>query len=340
MNLASLPITAAEHLDIPDSLLRAAIAARCAETGRTLMRTPHLNADFAAWMQANPVAMHTDAANAQHYELPPAFFTATLGSRRKYSSCLYATGAESLDDAEFAALQATCAMADLQDGQRILELGCGWGSLSLHMARTYPAAQIMAVSNSHAQRDYIMGQATAEGLHNLCVFTEDMNDFAPGTTFQRIVSVEMFEHMANWRALLTRVRGWLEPQGRLFLHVFSHISAPYRFDHAPGGDWIAQYFFTGGIMPSHTLIREFTDLFEVEQEDRWSGTHYQHTALHWLRNFDANQHTIWPLLQETYGAEANLWRRRWRLFFLAVAGLFGHARGQVWGVSQYRLRAA
>jgi cyclopropane-fatty-acyl-phospholipid synthase len=340
MKLSALPTAAAERLDLPDAILRAGIAMQCARLARGLAASPGGDAAFARWMAGQPIALHTDAANAQHYELPPEFFAACLGTHRKYSSCLYPANDEALDLAEERALAATCDMADVRDGQRILELGCGWGSLTLYMAARYPRASIYAVSNSAPQRAAILALAAARGLDNVQVFTADLNEFAPGTVFDRIVSVEMFEHMSNWRALLTRARGWLEHDGRMFLHVFTHATTPYRFDHEHGADWIAQYFFTGGLMPSHTLIRQFSDLFTVEDECRWSGTHYERTALQWLENFDARQGTIMPILRATYGDAAFVWRRRWRLFFLAVAGLFGHAEGEVWGVSQYRLRAS
>ena len=337
MNISSLATSAAERFDIPDRLLRASISAMVAGTARKLARAPVDDAAFAAAQGALPVALHTASANAQHYELPAAFFGLCLGHSRKYSSCFYDRPDATLDVAEQTALAKTAAMADLADGQRILELGCGWGSLSLYMAARFPNADITAVSNSFSQRAYIEAQARARGLVNLRVFTADMNDFAPGTMFDRIVSVEMFEHIANWRTLLTRARGWLRPGGRLFIHVFTHNASAYRFDHESGADWIGRYFFTGGIMPSHSLIREYADIFTVEAEERWSGTHYERTALDWLENFDANRAEAETVMQATYGAAAVVWRRRWRLFFLAVAGLFGHADGSVWGVSQYRL---
>ena len=339
MDLSGVATHVAERVDLPDALLRAGIARFVARSAATLTPREGQDVGFAAWMATKPIALHTDSANAQHYELPPAFFETVLGPRRKYSSCLYETGRETLAQAEVAALVATGDFAALADGQDILELGCGWGSLTLFMAERFPAARITAVSNAHAQRGFIEAQAAARGLANVRVVTADMNDFDPGgQKFDRVVSVEMFEHMTNWRALLGRVRAWLAPDGRVFLHVFSHTGTPYRFDHEHGADWIARHFFTGGIMPSHTLIHRFADILEVEAARRWSGTHYERTALHWLANYDANRAAIDTLLRGTYGAEAALWRRRWRLFFLAVAGLFGHAQGSVWGVSQYRLR--
>ena len=286
---------------------------------------------------ARVVAEHTDAANAQHYELPEAFFGLVLGPHRKYSSCLFTSETVSLGQAEANALAVTCTHADLRDGQDILELGCGWGSLSLWMAAHYPRARITAVSNSASQRRYIMATARERGLDNLTVITADMNAFGTGARFDRVVSVEMFEHMANWEALLTRVRSWLRPEGRLFLHVFSHAAAPYRFDTSDPADWIARHFFTGGIMPSHGLARNFPALFTVERDWIWAGTHYQRTAEAWLENYDAHAAEIDMLLREVYGDQARLWRRRWRLFFLAVSGLFGHDNGNAWGVSHYRL---
>jgi cyclopropane-fatty-acyl-phospholipid synthase len=196
------------------------------------------------------------------------------------------------------------------------------------------------VSNSHSQRQYITARARFEGLGNIDVVTADMNAFAPDRTFDRIVSVEMFEHIANWRALLERARGWLAPDGRLFIHVFSHCRSPYAFEHSDKADWIAQHFFTGGVMPSHDLIRQFPDLFTVEAEWRWDGTHYMRTLLDWLDNFDRSEDQIDPILCAVYGSDAKLWKRRWRLFFLASAGLFGFRDGREWDVGHYRLRVS
>ncbi|HSI41281.1 MAG TPA: cyclopropane-fatty-acyl-phospholipid synthase family protein [Xanthobacteraceae bacterium] len=340
MSLAASAIGLAERLPLPDLALRAGIAGLVGRTARQLSTAPAGVAAFARAMDGYPVAEHTDAANAQHYELPPEFFRLVLGPRRKYSSCLYPLGTESLAQAEEAALAETVAHAGLQDGQAILELGCGWGSLTLYMAEHLPGARILAVSNSRPQRAAILEQAARRGLSNIEVVTADMNDFDTHARFDRIVSVEMFEHMANWRALLARARLWLAPEGRLFLHVFAHRAAPYRFDRTDPADWIAQHFFTGGIMPSHDLAGGFPDLFAVERQWRWSGHHYRRTAEHWLENFDRNGTTIAAILAEVYGADAALWGRRWRLFFLATAGLFGHGDGSEWGVSHSVLRPA
>jgi len=334
-------INAAERLNIPDPLTRAGIGYLVGRTARHLRRSgEERNIAFAHEMLQHAVAENTRDANAQHYELPPEFFRLFLGARRKYSCCLYPTADTTLDQAEELALLETARHAGLADGQRILELGCGWGSLSLWMAQHYPNARITAVSNSHSQRAHIEREAALRQIRNLTVITADMNVFEAEGCFDRVVSVEMFEHMANWRPLLLRVRSWLVPQGRLFIHIFTHRSAPYRYDVNDKADWIAQHFFTGGIMPSHALIRQFGDLFTPEEEWFWNGRHYQRTAEDWLANYDAREDRIMPLLKAVYGSDAKLWQRRWRLFFLATAGMFGHRGGTEWGVSHYRLKPA
>ena len=339
MSLVKAAIHAFEDAPMPDAVSRAAIAFLVGDARRRLAQAGGDRDEvFAQEMEVWPIAAHTDAANAQHYELPAEFFEIVLGPNLKYSSGLYPPGAATLADGEVAALRETEEHADLQDGQDVLELGCGWGSLSLWMAERFPASKITSVSNSASQRQFIEARARIRGLTNLTVITADMNDFTTDQRFDRVVSVEMFEHMSNWRALLAKVHGWLKPDGVLFLHVFTHRTTPYRFDVKDPADWIAQYFFTGGVMPSHGLTQQFPDLFTVAMDWRWSGAHYARTALQWLENFDANRTRIDLLLAEVYGADATVWRRRWRLFFLATAGLFGHRGGDEWGVSHYRLR--
>jgi cyclopropane-fatty-acyl-phospholipid synthase len=331
-------ISVGEGYPWPDRLTQAAINWLVGRTQRKLGNAGE-DADrlFAAHMSAFPIAMNVDAANAQHYELPAEFFGLVLGPQRKYSCCLYCDDADTLAAAEERALQETVAHAALADGQRILELGCGWGSLSLWMARRFPAARITAVSNSNSQRDYINNAAAKHGVTNLKVITADMNTFEPSGHFDRVLSVEMFEHMSNWRPLLYRMRACLEYDGSMFIHIFTNARASYRFDSNDKADWIAQHFFTGGIMPSHGLIRQFSDCFAVEQEWRWNGRHYRRTAEDWLKNFDARGDEVSAILKQVYGRDADLWRRRWRLFFLATMGLFGHSAGEEWGVSHYRL---
>lgn len=343
MSIANVAIRRLQDAPFPDFIARPAIDSLVSEARRRLDReAPHDEAVFARDMAQRAIAEHAAAANAQHYELPPEFFQICLGERLKYSCCLYPADDTTLDQAEEAALAETCANAGLSDGQTVLELGCGWGSLSLWMAERYPGSTITAVSNSHGQRGHIEAQAAARGLTNLTVITCDMNDFKPAAegVFDRIVSVEMFEHMANWRALLTRAHGWLKPDGRMFIHIFTHRDAPYRFDHTDSGDFIAQHFFTGGVMPSRGLMRQFPDLFRVEREWTWNGVNYQRTADHWLANMDANGDRVMELMRETYGADAALWRRRWRRFYLATAGLFGNDGGNTWAVAHYLLKPA
>jgi len=340
MSLTSRAIGVAERLPLPDAVIRAAIQHLCSRTAaRFAAGDTQGDVSFAREMADRAIAEHTGDANAQHYEVPAAFFALVLGPNRKYSSCFYRQAASTLREAEEEALRQTVDHAGLADGQSILELGCGWGSLSLSMARRFPNAGIVAVSNSHSQRMYIQGESAARGFTNLSVITADMNGFDPERQFDRIVSVEMFEHMMNWRELLGRVRSWLAADGRFFMHIFTHRTGCYLFDRNDKEDWIAQHFFTGGVMPSHHLIRQYADLFEVEKEWRWSGEHYQRTALDWLSNFDANRVEIKAILRKVYGEDTALWMRRWRWFFLATAGLFGYAGGSEWGVSHYRMKA-
>jgi cyclopropane-fatty-acyl-phospholipid synthase len=337
MTLKSAALRAFESLPLADSLTNAGISFLVEQTRRNLRRQPDREAAFVADMSNHPIAESPEAANRQHYELPPEFFALALGPRRKYSCCLYRTADETLAEAEDNALAETALHAGLGDGQDILELGCGWGSLSLWMAERFPGARITSVSNSRGQRQFIEGEIRSRGLRNLRIVTADMNDFQAEGRYDRIVSVEMFEHMANWRPLLERTRSWLRPDGRLFLHVFSHKTAPYRFDRTNPDDWVAQHFFTGGLMPSHGMIRRFDDLFAVEDEWWWNGVNYRRTALDWLANYDREAIAVARILREVYGKDWALWRCRWRLFFLATAGLFGHADGEEWGVSHYRL---
>ncbi|MDP9835703.1 cyclopropane-fatty-acyl-phospholipid synthase [Neorhizobium huautlense] len=338
MNMLAFAINAAERAPLSDSMTLAGIDFLCGRTKRKLAATPaDVERAFTQTMGHFPIATHTDEANRQHYEVPAEFFSLALGPQRKYSCCHYPTPDTTLAEAESHALAKTVAHAAIEDGMNILELGCGWGSLSLYLAENFPNSRITSVSNSASQRDYILRLAAERGLTNLAVITCDMNDFSTEDRFDRVVSVEMFEHMSNWRDLLARVRGWVKPDGKLFLHVFTHRSRSYRFDHDDPADWIAHHFFTGGIMPAHDLPHRFGDLFQVDDEWRWSGTHYQRTAMDWLANFDREIDRIKPILSSVYGKDATLWQRRWRLFFLATAGLFGHDNGDVWGVGHYLL---
>jgi len=263
-----------------------------------------------------------------------------LGPRRKYSSCLYPIGVTGIAAAEEAMLAETCRRAGLVDGMEILELGCGWGSLTLWMAEKYPHARITAVSNSAPQREYIESVCREKGFHNVRVVTADMNTFSIDGSFDRIVSVEMFEHMRNYAELLRRISGWLKPDGRLFVHIFCHRELAYFFETEGEDNWMGRYFFTGGIMPSDHLLFYFNDHLLVEDHWRVNGRHYQQTCEDWLRLQDARREQIMPVLEEIYAAEAEIWFQRWRVFFMACAELFGYNSGNEWFVGHYLLRKA
>jgi cyclopropane-fatty-acyl-phospholipid synthase len=338
----SAAITLTEKGLVPDPLVRWGIRRllhqRLAEQRRLGPPSNAVRA-FVEEMRRAPVALHTDAANEQHYEVPAEFFQAALGRHLKYSSAWWDETTPDLDAAEARMLAITAERAGLADGQRILELGCGWGSLSLWMAEHYPQATIVSVSNSASQRRYITAQAEDRGLRNLEVRTADINEFEPHATFDRVVSVEMFEHVRNWEALLGRVEGWLAPGGRLFLHVFAHREYAYPFETEGASNWMGRYFFTGGMMPSHDLPEQIDSGFEVEQSWVVDGTHYARTAEAWLDNTDRRRRQLLPVLEATYGVrDAAVWFRRWRLFFLACAELFAWDSGKEWHVSHHLLK--
>jgi cyclopropane-fatty-acyl-phospholipid synthase len=294
-----------------------------------------LHAAFIDEMRAAPMAPLPEKANEQHYEVPAAFFAEVLGPHRKYSSCFWGPETITLEQAEAAALEITCARAGLVNGQDVLELGCGWGSLTLWMAGRYPGSHNTAVSNSASQREYIEAEAARRGYSNVTVLTRDINDFDIEDRFDRIVSVEMFEHLRNWQEAFRRVSTWLKPGGRFFMHVFVQRTTPYAFVDRDESDWMSRQFFSGGMMPSDDLPAHFQDDLKLLRRWRWDGTHYQRTSQAWLSNMDARRAAIKPVLEQAYGADADLWRQRWRLFFMAVAELFGHDNGREWWVSHY-----
>ena len=291
-----------------------------------------------AHMNESPIAMNTQEANAQHYEVPASFFKAVLGKHLKYSGCFWPDGVNDLDAAEEAMLALTCKRAEILNGMTILELGCGWGSLSLWMAQHYPKSKIVAVSNSASQREYITAQAAIRNLTNLQVITADMNDFSIDRLFDRVISVEMFEHMRNWSRLLGRINTWLVPTGKLFIHIFTHRKFAYTYETSGKDDWMGRYFFTGGIMPSDDLLFRLQGSLEVERHWQVNGGHYSQTAEAWLANMDDNRMQIMPLMEKTYGQKyAARWFQRWRIFFMACAELWGYHGGREWLVSHYLL---
>ncbi len=301
-------------------------------------------ADFAKSLGQQEIAIHTDQANEQHYELPPEFFKAVLGKMLKYSCGYWSENVEinraykELDRSENDMLQLTCQRAGVKEGQHILDLGCGWGSAALYMAREYPGALITAVSNSSPQIGHIQSEAASLGYDNLTAIKADMNELELPQKFDRVITVEMFEHMRNYQALLKKVAGFIKPGGKLFIHIFSHHTYPFLYEDRGEGDWMARHFFTGGTMPSQDLLHYFLDKFFLEEQWAVSGMHYRYTLEAWLQKMDRQKEHIYPLFIETYGKDqAEKWWNYWRLFFLACAEFFGFRNGNEWFVSHYLL---
>lgn len=334
----------AERGLVPDAMLRAGIRRLCEQRLAEQLQggVQAQSVRYASLLQSlrsSPLAIHTDAANRQHYELPPAFFAHCLGKRFKYSSCYYPAGNETLDQAEEAMLALYAERAQLTDRQDILELGCGWGSLTLWMAERYPNTRITAVSNSHRQREHIEGQCRVRGLSNVRVLTCDVNQLELDTAaFDRCISIEMFEHMRNYQTLMQRIGRWLRPGGSLFVHIFAHRTLMYPFETAGGDNWMGRHFFTGGLMPAADTLLHFQQ-GGLALQQRWllDGSHYQRTSNHWLANQDAHREPVMRILREAYGdAGARLWFQRWRMFWMSCAELFGYDDGQQWLVAHYR----
>jgi cyclopropane-fatty-acyl-phospholipid synthase len=324
---------------LPDWLIRSGIRRLLA--GRIREETARYDRPaYVADLKTRPLAEQTAAANEQHYEVPTRFYQLCLGRNLKYSGCLYPTGRESLDEAEDAMLALYAERARLADGQHILELGCGWGSLALYNAKKFPAAQITAISNSRTQKEYIDAEAKKRGLTNLRIVTADINgfDIEPGR-LDRVVSVEMFEHLKNYQRLFANIARWLKPGGLLFTHIFTHHRFSYHFVAQGPTDWMSRYFFTGGQMPAHDLLPQFQDDLKLVSEWKVDGTHYQKTAEHWLQNMDRHRAEIMPLFAQTYGPEqATKWWAYWRVFYMSCAELWGYRGGEEWLVSHYLFR--
>jgi cyclopropane-fatty-acyl-phospholipid synthase len=327
---------------IPDFVTRMGVRRLCAKR----LKDEHAGDAEAAYnffrdrlanLRRSPIAIHTDAANEQHYEVPPGFFQLCLGERLKYSSCYFPPGVTSLDEAEEHMLELYGQRAQLVDGQDVLELGCGWGSLTLWMAQKYPRSKILAVSNSAPQREFIQGRCKDLGLRNVGVLTQDVNKLTLDRRFDRVVSIEMFEHMRNYDQLLAKIASWLEPGGKLFVHIFCHRELMYPFETDGDDNWMGRHFFTGGIMPAADTLLWFQNDLRIEEQWRVSGVHYQKTANAWLANQDRRKEAVMAVLRQAYGPEhAKLWFQRWRMFWMACAELFGYRGGNEWLVGHYR----
>ena len=341
INTSSTILDWTERGLVPDSVIRAGIRRLCRQRLKEIKSddieaSSRLLENFIYQMNRSGIAPVPEIANEQHYEVPPAFFSQTLGKHAKYSCCHWGEGIDTLDQAEASALRLSCERAGIEDGMSVLDLGCGWGSLSLWIADNFPGSTVTSVSNSKPQGEHIRSVASRRGLTNINVLTADMNHFEAPQQYDRIVSVEMFEHMRNYRELFFRLSHWLKPDGRFFMHIFCHRNTPYEFLDDGPADWMGRHFFSGGIMPSDDLPLRFQEHLSLIKRDRWDGKHYQRTADAWLNNMDSNKDHILPILAKTYGeTEAERWFQRWRIFFMACAELFAYDDGQQWFVSHY-----
>jgi len=331
---------------VPDSVIRAGIR-RLLESKRKEIHSgdvefaANTTNRFVTMMNESPIALLPDLANEQHYEVPAEFFSHVMGDHLKYSGCYWPNHVSDLAEAEVAALESSVKRAGIENGMQVLDLGCGWGSLSLWVAEHFPDAFVTSVSNSASQREFILKQASARSIQNIDVIACDMNDYATDKRFDRVVSIEMFEHMRNYGELFRRIDEWLLPDGQFFMHIFCHNSTPYEYIDKGPTDWMSRYFFSGGIMPSAELPLRFAKDLSIVDRWHWNGEHYAKTCNAWLENMDSNERSIMPVLVECYGEEnASLWWQRWRIFFMACAELFDYDEGREWYIGHYLFRKA
>ena len=328
-------IGVAERGYVPDPFIRLGIRSLLRKRLRSLGTSVN-EEDFIKAMRVEPVAVEQDAANDQHYELPPEFFDIVLGPNRKYSGCLWEEDVSNLQDAEQRSLYQVVERAELADGMEILELGCGWGSLTLWMAKCFPNASITAVSNSAPQRKFIEAECEKFGYDNVRIITADVTTFSPEKEFDRVVSIEMFEHMRNHSELMTRIHSWLKPTGKLFVHIFTHRNHSYLFETDGAANWMGRYFFTGGMMPSRALLEQTESPLKLANQWWLSGDNYAKTAEAWLDQLYKHKDEVIELFSKTYGEKDKIqWYNRWRIFFLSCAELFGYSSGEEWGISHY-----
>ena len=339
--MISFLIKLAEKKLIPDFIIRQGIRNLLKKRIQSLVsnnseKNIQNKIQFIEEMNLSSIAVLPELANEQHYEIPEEFYKYSLGKHKKYSSCYWNEKTKNLDEAELLSLKLTSQHAHLINGLNILELGCGWGSLTLWMAKQYPKSKITAVSNSSSQRLHILEQAKKRKLKNISVITEDMNTFNPKVKYDRVVSVEMIEHMRNHKKLFQKIASWLKPDGLFFMHIFVNKSQPYLFEVQESDDWMSQYFFSGGMMPSEDLPLFFQNDLKIIDQWSWSGVHYEKTANAWLKNIDLNKNKVMPVLEDIYGEkDSKKWFQRWRIFFMSCAELWGYENGKEWKVVHY-----
>lgn len=336
----SIAINLAEQGWLPDPIVRTGVR-RLVNQRLIEERTQpsETKASMIASLADSPIALSTAEANDQHYEVPTEFFQSALGPRLKYSASIFPKDDTTLEEAEQFTLKGYADKLNLESGMRVLDLGCGWGSFSLWLAEHRPDIEVVGVSNSRTQRAFIESRAQSLGLHNLNIRTADINDLAlEAHSFDRAISVEMFEHVRNYQTLLSRISHWLKPNAYLLVHIFCHKTYVYPFQTKGDDNWMGKYFFTDGLMPSVDTLSHFQEHLKIDQQWLYSGNHYRRTARAWLENMDAASNEIMPCFEQTYGKDAKLWFHRWRMFFMACEEMFGYANGEEWQVAHYRFK--